>query len=298
MTFRITHYDDIFNQPWSHHSETVALYMRLLHEAAYKSAWVSGVKLEEGQVLFGYREWEEKTGISLQSVRTSINRLKSTHHLTIKSTRSGSVVTLCYYKEKQQMSYDHQHTNQHTNQHTANTQLTHHQHTTNTNLDIRNTTYTTDTTITDNTNVLSKRDDDFLIQSLPVDKPVSKKKPLPKEPMPTPPDYVDVSLWNGYLEMRTANRIKTTPHAANLLLGKLKEFHGKGYSIADVMTEATVKGWKSFYEPKPQQNQSQGNNHGRQSNHYTNKADSFADAAERIRAAYRYDPATEQSESP
>lgn len=49
----------------------------------------------------GRHKLQELTGISEQSIRTSLERLKSTSEITIKSTNHFSIITLCNYENYQ-----------------------------------------------------------------------------------------------------------------------------------------------------------------------------------------------------
>jgi hypothetical protein len=127
MSHRLFHDFDTLSQPWSCNPNTFALYHHFVYNAVHYADYYSGIWLEEGQLFFGRNEWCRKTGISEQSLRTSINSLKSTNHITIKSTNKGSIITLCNYRKKQEWNYKpNQQTNQQltSNQPAANQQLT------------------------------------------------------------------------------------------------------------------------------------------------------------------------------
>lgn len=66
----------------------------------------------------------DKLWISQQSIRTSLNHLKSTNEITIKPTKQFSIITVVKYSDYQYIDQDDQPTNQPTNQPTTNQQLT------------------------------------------------------------------------------------------------------------------------------------------------------------------------------
>lgn len=66
----------------------------------------------------------KKLCISIQNIRTSLNHLKSTHEITIKSTNRFSIITVVKYSDYQYKDNNNQHTHQHTHQQTTNKQLT------------------------------------------------------------------------------------------------------------------------------------------------------------------------------
>ena len=71
---------------WSDDPNMVALWFHILLEANYEPKNWRGLTIARGQLVFGLEAWVEKTGISRQSLRTCILRLKSTGELTGKST--------------------------------------------------------------------------------------------------------------------------------------------------------------------------------------------------------------------
>jgi hypothetical protein len=82
-----------------------------------------GIHINRGQLVTNRKELSERTGISEQSVRTCLDRLKSTSEITTKSTNKYTVVTLCnydYYQGKK--SETNQQNNQQTNQQLTNNQ--------------------------------------------------------------------------------------------------------------------------------------------------------------------------------
>lgn len=67
----------------------------------------------------------EGTGISEQSIRTALTKLKSTSEITIQPTNKFSIITICKYEDYQRReSSTGQHINQQTNQQLTNNQPT------------------------------------------------------------------------------------------------------------------------------------------------------------------------------
>jgi hypothetical protein len=106
------------------------IFTHLLLTVNYEDSRYKGKVIKRGQRIFGYRKLSAETGISVQSVRTCIERLKSTHEITLESTHQYSIVTVCKYEEYQINEKD---INTQSNTPT-NMQATHDQHTTNTTL--------------------------------------------------------------------------------------------------------------------------------------------------------------------
>jgi len=86
---------------WYTDGNTMRLFIHLLLSANHKKKKWKGVSVERGQVITGRKSLSKETGVSQQSVRTSLKRLKSTNELTIKSTSKYSIITICNYSSYQ-----------------------------------------------------------------------------------------------------------------------------------------------------------------------------------------------------
>jgi len=86
---------------WYQDSQMVHLFIHLLLSAnRYPGNW-KGIDLETGQLITGLQSLRRDTGISTQSLRTCLNRLKSTGEVTIQSTNRYSLITVCKYHDYQ-----------------------------------------------------------------------------------------------------------------------------------------------------------------------------------------------------
>ncbi|MBO5955178.1 MAG: hypothetical protein J6Q10_00085 [Clostridia bacterium] len=86
---------------WYKDQNTKDVFLHLLLEACYEPCCFRGHHLEVGQVAATIREISENTGISVKSVRTSLDKLKSTNELAIETTNKFSIFTLLNYIEYQ-----------------------------------------------------------------------------------------------------------------------------------------------------------------------------------------------------
>ena len=84
---------------WYTDDHMVRLFVHLLLEANHKPQRWRGILIERGQLVTGRFKLSENTGISEQSIRTCLNRLKSTSEITIKSTSKYSIITICNYNK-------------------------------------------------------------------------------------------------------------------------------------------------------------------------------------------------------
>lgn len=110
---------------WYDDANTFRLFVHLLIMANHKETKWRGLTIPRGQLLTGRKLLAAELGISEQSVRTSLARLKSTSEITIKSTNKFSVITVCNYCEYQRDEReDNQQNNQQANQQSTNNQPT------------------------------------------------------------------------------------------------------------------------------------------------------------------------------
>ncbi len=86
---------------WYRESETLHLFLHLLVMANFKDKEWRGITIKRGQLVTGRKSLARETGLSERQIRTSLNRLKSTSELTIKSTNRYSIITIQNYDEYQ-----------------------------------------------------------------------------------------------------------------------------------------------------------------------------------------------------
>lgn len=89
---------------WYSDDKTFKLFFHLVLTAAHESKRFRGFDVERGSRVFGIHELAAEIGVSVQSLRTSINHLKSTNEITIKSTNKFSIVSINKYEDYQDNS--------------------------------------------------------------------------------------------------------------------------------------------------------------------------------------------------
>src|SRR3990167_4990025 len=102
---------------WYTTSNMAHLFQHLIRRANHKPKKWQGIVVEQGQLVTSQTSLKVQTGISRQSLRTCLDRLKSTGEITIQTTNIYSLISICNYKTYQ--DYDdksNQVTNQPTNQ--------------------------------------------------------------------------------------------------------------------------------------------------------------------------------------
>lgn len=115
----------ILNWEWYKNSDMFHLFIHLLLSANNRDGSWMGHEIKRGQMITGRVSLSRATGISEQSIRTCLKRLKSTNEITIVSTKHFSLITICEYDSYQDTKKKiNQPINQPTNQQLTNNQPT------------------------------------------------------------------------------------------------------------------------------------------------------------------------------
>lgn len=113
----------ILDWEWFRDTNTLALFIYLLLSANYTDSRFMGKKIRRGQVVTSLGTMAEKTGLSIQNVKTSLKHLILTGEITNESNRKCRIITIVKYDEYQKVTNDL--TEELTsNQQTTNKQLT------------------------------------------------------------------------------------------------------------------------------------------------------------------------------
>lgn len=87
---------------WYKDVNTCHLFIHLILSANHKDTKWRGEVIKAGQILTGRKELSVKTGLTERQIRTSLNRLKTTSEMTIKSTNKYSLITITNWKQYQE----------------------------------------------------------------------------------------------------------------------------------------------------------------------------------------------------
>lgn len=82
---------------WYTDLNTRVLFQHMILIANYKDTRLRGKEVKRGQIVTSIKELSNSSGISVQSVRTSLDKLKLTNEITIESTSEGSTITVNNY---------------------------------------------------------------------------------------------------------------------------------------------------------------------------------------------------------
>lgn len=95
-------YEKLSEWGWYKTPHMVHLFLHLVLRANYKTSVWRKETIMRGQLLTGLKQLSSETGISAQSLRTCLARLKSTGEITSKSTNKFSIITICNYEHYQE----------------------------------------------------------------------------------------------------------------------------------------------------------------------------------------------------
>lgn len=105
---------------WYQDSKMVHLFIHLLINANHEDNNWKGIKIIRGQLITGRKSLSENTGISERSIRTCLNKLKSTNEVSVKTTNKYSIITICNYDKYQNIIINNdQHIDQQPDQQTT-----------------------------------------------------------------------------------------------------------------------------------------------------------------------------------
>ena len=110
---------------WSDVPEMVSLFIHLILLANTSDSVWHGIEYKKGQLITSIDSLSKKTGLSVQQVRTCLNRLKSTNEITITSTNKNTIITICKYESYQaNTNEDNKQNNEQINKQITNKQQT------------------------------------------------------------------------------------------------------------------------------------------------------------------------------
>ena len=94
----------IFNWEWYDDANTFRLFIHCLLRANHKEGKWRGILIKRGSFITSRSILAKELKIGVQSVRTSLNNLKSTHELTIETSSEYSIITIQNYNDYQKLT--------------------------------------------------------------------------------------------------------------------------------------------------------------------------------------------------
>lgn len=86
---------------WYNDNNTKILFLHLLLTANHKEKKWQGQIIQRGQKITSIQHLADETNLTPQQIRTSLNKLKLTHEITIKTTNKYSLITIEKYSDYQ-----------------------------------------------------------------------------------------------------------------------------------------------------------------------------------------------------
>lgn len=109
---------------WADEPNVMHLFIHLLLNANHKDKKWHGMTIKRGQFVTGLGKLSEQTGLSVQTIRTCIKRLKSTGEVTDLADNRGRIITICKWDDYQLIYSDRPTEHLTINQQATNKQLT------------------------------------------------------------------------------------------------------------------------------------------------------------------------------
>lgn len=89
---------------WYDDINTKVLFLHLMLKANHKDKKYKGTLVKRGTMLTGLQLLSDETGLSIQNIRTSLTRLKSTNEITSVSSSQGTVIQIVNYDLYQEVT--------------------------------------------------------------------------------------------------------------------------------------------------------------------------------------------------
>ena len=212
------------------------LFVHLVIKANHLEKRWQGHTIKRGQLVTSYQNLAAETGLTVQAVRTAINKLKKTGELTSKSTNKFTLLTLVKYRVYQ---YSDTSSNRQNNKRRTNEQQTNNKRTTNEQQQLKN-----DKNIKNER--MKEERGDFEILKTEIENLGS--------------DFAEA--WNRYKAYRKKlDRFKyhdeKSERSAISKLGKLA--NGQPETAIKIIEQTIDNGWKGFFNLKTQKNGKSGN---------------------------------------
>jgi len=94
-------YKSMIGWGWKNNPNVLALFVDLLLYANYEDKENGGQIVKRGQLMITLSELAKRTGLTIQQVRTALNKLKLTNEITIETSNKFTVVTIQNYEDYQ-----------------------------------------------------------------------------------------------------------------------------------------------------------------------------------------------------
>ncbi len=90
---------------WYDDPNTMRLFIHLLLTVNWEEGYWHGIKIERGSRITSYSKLAKELGLSVQEVRTSLKKLKTTGELTSKATSKWTLINIVNYSKFQDVNF-------------------------------------------------------------------------------------------------------------------------------------------------------------------------------------------------
>lgn len=87
-------YRSFIDWEWYHNNNVKVLFIHILLSANYENKNWQGITINKGQFITSTNKLAQETNLSIQQVRTSLNKLKNSGEISIKSTNKFTIITV------------------------------------------------------------------------------------------------------------------------------------------------------------------------------------------------------------
>lgn len=216
---------------WYDDNNTKILFLHLLLTANHKDKKWQGQIIKRGQKITSLQHLADETHLTVRQVRTSLNKLKSTNELTIKTTSKNTLITIEKYSDYQ----DRDEEDDKQNDKQDDKQMT-------------NKRQTNDKQMTTNKNEKNEKNEKNI-------KKESKKEKTFNEIIDDFTDNLDLRTeLKNHLAVRKLKKGSLTDRAIELELKTLSNLSGDVNTQLAIVRQSIEKGWVGFFAIKNNQN--------------------------------------------
>lgn len=241
MSGFITLHRAILEWEWYQDTNTKVLFLHCLLKANWEDKSWQGIEIKRGSFVTSVNNLSFDLGLTIQQVRTAINKLSKTNELTIKTTNKNTLLTIVKYDVYQNIvNEDNKQNNKQPNK--QNNKLVTNEQQSNNN-QITTTKQDNNLTIEPLEQINNKQEE----MELALDVPMSPLKII------FPYDTIEfISQWNIWKKYRTESdkKFKWTIESEQAALKKLSKLSKDENEAIEIIHESMANGWKGLFALK------------------------------------------------
>lgn len=97
-------YRKIINWEWYKDNNTKIVFLHLLLTANHREKKWNGITIKRGQKLTSLRNLSKECNLSIQQVRTALNKLQTSNEIKVKTSNNNTLITINNYSNYQTKS--------------------------------------------------------------------------------------------------------------------------------------------------------------------------------------------------